>query len=92
MILKILFITILVLYLLKLIARIVLPMLFQKMVNKAQQQVNQQFRQQGAPYNQQQYRQQKPTGQLHVDYVPPKDKEARAADKAGDFIDFEEIK
>ncbi|WP_256010858.1 DUF4834 family protein [Desertivirga xinjiangensis] len=84
--LKFLFITILVLYLLKMIARLLLPLLFQKVVNKAQQNFNNQYR------GQQQHQQQRPAGKLNVDYIPPKEKEARAADKAGDFIDFEEIK
>ena len=34
----------------------------------------------------------RPVGKISVDYVPPKDKEARAADKAGEFIDYEEVK
>ncbi len=85
--LKFLFITILVLYIIRMLARILLPILFQKVVNKAQEQVNSQFG--GQQYN---YQQQRPTGKLKVDYIPPKEKEARAADKAGDFIDFEEIK
>jgi hypothetical protein len=82
--LKFLIITILVLWLLRMVARVLLPFLFKMMVNKAQEQVNRQYRQQ-EPRN-------RPTGKIQVDYVPPKDKEARAADKAGDFIDFEEIK
>jgi len=85
--LKFLFITILVLWLVRMIIRLLLPFLFQKMMHKAQNQMNQQFRQH------QQSEQPRPAGgKLHVDFIPPKDKEARAADKAGDFIDFEEIK
>jgi len=34
----------------------------------------------------------RPEGSVQVDYIPPKDKEARAADKAGEFVDYEEIK
>jgi hypothetical protein len=81
--LKFLLITILVLYLVRLAVRLLLPMLFGHLVNKAQQQAGQ-YRHRQEPGRSQ--------GTLHVDYVPPKDKEARAADKAGDFIDFEEIK
>lgn len=66
------------------IARAVLPLLFKKMVSKAQEHVNSQFRQQEQP--------RRPTGKISVDYVPPKDKEARAADKAGEFIEYEEVK
>ena len=82
--LKFILITILVLWLIKMLARLLLPLLFKKMVSKVQDQVNNQYRQQAAP--------RRPVGKVSVDYVPPKDKEARAADKAGDFIDFEELK
>lgn len=82
--LKFLFITICILWLIKMIVRLLLPILFQKMVNKAQSQVNNQYRRQRNP--------DKPVGKISIDYIPPKDKEARAADKAGDFVDFEEIK
>lgn len=71
-------------WLIKMIARAVLPLLFKKMVSKAQEHVNSQFRQQEP--------QRRPTGKISVDYVPPKDKEARAADKAGEFIEYEEVK
>jgi hypothetical protein len=85
--LRFLIITIGILYLVRLLARIFLPMLFQSVVNKAQQQAQQQA-------GQQQRRQQsrRPEGSLHVDFIPPKDREAKAADKAGDFIDYEEVK
>lgn len=62
-----------------------LPILFQKMVSKVQDQAYQQSRQQQRPTS-------RPTGKINIDYIPPKDKEARAADKAGDFIDYEELK
>lgn len=82
--LKFLFITILVMWLIKMLARLLLPVLFKKMVSKAQQQMNNQY---SRPQQQS-----RPSGKISVDYVPPKDREARAADKAGDFIDFEEVK
>jgi len=87
--LKFILVTILVLYLIKMLARILLPLLFQKVINKAQEQVNKQY---GGQQQYSNFQQSRPTGKLKVDYVPPKEKEARAADKAGDFIDFEEIK
>ncbi len=71
-------------WLIRLIARAVLPLLFKKMVSKAQEHVNSQYRQQEQS--------RRPVGKISVDYVPPKDKEARAADKAGEFIDYEEVK
>jgi len=59
-----------------------MPFLFQKLVNKMQQQANTQYNHQSK----------RPEGSVQVDYIPPKDKEARAADKAGEFVDYEEIK
>jgi hypothetical protein len=86
MFLKILLITIAVLWLLRFAARLLLPVLFQKIVKKAQQQAGQHQQ------YQQQQRQRSPEGRIKVDYVPPKDKEAIAADRAGEFVDFEEVK
>lgn len=82
--LKFLFIIICVLWLVKALVRFILPLIFQKMINKAQQQVHTQYRRERTS--------QRPAGKISIDYIPPKDKEARAADKAGDFIDFEEVK
>ena len=81
--LKFLLISILVMWLIRMLARLLLPLFFKKMVSKAQQHVNNQYREQAPP---------RPTGKISVDYIPPKDKEARAADKAGDFIDYEDLK
>ncbi len=77
--LKYLFIIISVLWLLKMVARILLPMLFQKMVNKAQDQANQRYQQPRAD------------GKIRVDYMPPK-QNGEKLDKAGDFVDYEEVK
>ncbi len=82
---RFLIISICVIYIIRSLARWFLPMLFQGMVNKAQQQ---QFN------RQQQYRQQepkRPEGRLKVDYVPPAPKSA-IPDNEGDFIDYEEVK
>ncbi len=71
-------------WILRMVARIVLPMLFQTVINKTQN-----------PNSQRQYnkpRNQKPEGSIHIDFIPPKDREAKAADKAGDFVEYEEIK
>lgn len=80
-ILKFLFITICILWLIKMIARVLLPIAFQKMMTKAQEQANQRYQQQ---------HQQRPDGHVRVDYMPPKDK--NTGDQAGDFVDYEEIK
>ncbi|MCJ8210710.1 DUF4834 family protein [Mucilaginibacter sp. RS28] len=78
---RLLIISICVLYIIKSLARIFLPMLFQGLVNKAQQQ-----------QNQQQYReQQRPNGSIRVDYMPPAQKKS-VPDSEGEFIDYEELK
>ncbi len=77
---RFLLISILVLYIIRSLARILLPMLFQSLVNKAQQQGQQQ-----------QYRSQKqPDGKVKVDYIP--NNKSQVPDSEGDFIDYEEIK
>ena len=78
--LRFLLIAILVIYIIRSLVRIFLPMIFQSVVNKAQQQ-NQQ----------QQYRSQKPPeGKIKVDYIP--NTKSQVPDSEGDFIDYEEIK
>ena len=81
--LRFLFICICLLWIIKLVARFVLPFIFQSLVNKAQQPNQQQYSKKSS---------RQPDGKIRIDYIPPKDKEARAADKAGEFIDYEEIK
>jgi len=68
-----------VLYFIRMIIRLLLPMLFQRVVNKAQQQGGQQYRQTSRPDN-----------KVHVDYAPKK--KGSIPDSEGDFIDYEEIK
>lgn len=79
--LKFLFITICVLWLLKMVARILLPILFQKIVRKAQNHATQQYQQQ----------QPRPDGKIKIDFVPPRPKDEKI-NKAGDFVEYEEIK
>ncbi len=78
--LKFLFITICVLWLIRMILRLALPYIFQNLVKKAQQQAGQ---------YQQQY-QNRADGRVKVDYVPPR--EPSGADRAGDFVEYEEIR
>ncbi len=77
--LRFLFIAILVLYIIRAAARLLLPMLFQSVVNKAQE------------GQQQQYQQRKPEGRITIDHIPEKPKN-KIPDSAGDFIDYEEVK
>ena len=70
-----------VLYFVRALIRLLLPMLFQRVVNKAQQQAGQQY-----------YHQSRKTdNSVHVDYAPKK-KKGSIPDSEGDFIDYEEIK
>lgn len=81
LLIRFLIISICILYIIRSLVRFLLPMLFQGMVNKAQQQQN----------AQQQYQQKKPTGAIKVDYMPPAQKGA-IPDSEGEFIDYEEVK
>ena len=76
---RFLFIAILVLYIIRALVRLVLPMLFQSVVNKAQQQHQQQYR-----------RPNQPEGKIKVDYIP--NTKNSIPDSEGDFVDYEEIK
>jgi len=78
---KFLLIAIAVLWLLRVLVRLLLPLLFQKVVKKAQQQAQ--------PFQKQN---RKPEGTIQVDYIPPQQKESSPTSKAGDFIDYEEVK
>jgi len=78
-----LLVVIAVLYVIRLIARIVLPRIFQNLMNKAQQQ--QQNHQQNYTRNT------NTTGKIKVDYIPQTPK-SKIPDSEGDFVDYEEIK
>ena len=74
-------VTIFVIYIVRSLARIFMPMLFQKVVNKAQQQ----------QYQQQNYSSNANPGKIKVDSVP-EPKKGSIPDSEGEFIDYEEIK
>ena len=80
--LEFLFTAILVLYIIRSLARIFLPMFFQSVINKAQQQ------QQHQPHSRPQNR---PDAGVKVDYIPQGKKNA-VPDSEGEFVDYEEIK
>lgn len=83
-VIEFLIISALVYYGIRMLMRLLLPMLFQGIVNKAQQQYSQHNRQ---------YRQQRRSaeGSVRVDKAPPKAKSS-IPDSEGDYIDYEEIK
>lgn len=98
--LKFLLITICILYLIRVLARIFLPFLFKKAMNKMQEKMNQQYGGTGGGgFQYREYHfggnnahQQKQDGKITVDYVPPTAKKNPNLDKGGEFVDFEEVK
>lgn len=77
--LRFLIIAILILYVVRIIMRLLAPYLFQSLVNKAQQQ------QQNAN------RAEKPTGRIKVDYIP-EGKKSNIPETEGEFVEYEEVK
>ncbi len=80
--LRFLLISILILYAVRALLRYLIPLLFQSVVNKAQQ-------------SQQSYsrpNQQKPTGKINIDYIPEEATKSKVPDTEGDFVEYEEIK
>lgn len=73
---------ILILWLLRIIGQLLLPLLFKRIIRKAQEQAF------GAPT---QSKASRPEGSIHIDHVPAKSK-GHKKDQAGEFVDFEEIK
>ncbi|RZL07885.1 MAG: DUF4834 domain-containing protein [Pedobacter sp.] len=80
-VLQFIFATILILYILRLLVRLVLPLFLQRAVNKMSGQFN----------GGKQQKQRKPEGSISIDYMPPQAKPGKA-DKLGDFVDYEEVK
>ncbi|WP_374949678.1 DUF4834 family protein [Mucilaginibacter sp.] len=79
---RFLIISICILYILRALVRIFLPMFFSSVVNKAQEQAR----------HQQNYQQQpRQDGRVRVDHVPA-GKKGTVPDSEGEFVDYEEIK
>jgi hypothetical protein len=83
---KFIFITIMVLWLIRLLLRLIFPLVLKNMFSKMQQSA-------ADPRQQQQQRQSRrsPEGSINIDYVPPQPKKGNA-DKLGDFVEYEEVK
>lgn len=90
--LKILLIVILILWVLRLVVTMLFPYLMATFVGKMQREAQKQYEQQTGNYSQEQAP--KPDGKVRIDYVPPKStkKSPSSNGKAGEFVDFEEIK
>jgi hypothetical protein len=87
--LKFLLIAILILWLVRMVARLVLPWAFRKVAGRMQAEAQRHYNQ--AAGKQQGHRA-APEGEIRIDYVPPEAKTPGRGKQAGDFVDFEEIK
>jgi len=80
---KFIFITIIILWVIRLLIRAIFPVMLKNMVGNMQQQATNP--------NQQQQRSARPEGSISIDYMPQKEKKGNA-DKLGDFVEYEEVK
>jgi hypothetical protein len=77
--LQFLFTAILILWLIRLLLRVIFPVVVRSAFGKMQDQgQNSQNR--------------RPEGSISIDYMPPQDKKKGNADKLGEFVDYEEVK
>ena len=88
--LKFLLVAIAVLWLVRMIARLLFPWAMRKMAERVMGKAQQQYSRGGNPY-QQNNRRTRPEGKVSIDYVPPQPSK-KGAKQAGEFVDFEEIK
>ena len=71
-------------WVIRMLLRLVFPLVLKSIFGKMQQQA-------GNSGQQQQREQRKPEGAISIDYVPPQPKHGNA-DKLGDFVEYEEVK
>jgi|SRR5690606_19080101 len=91
--LKFLFIAIAVLWLVRVVARLLFPWAMRKMAEKVMGDARRQYQYKntafrGAGPNEQR----QSDGKVRIDYMPPQNKPKNGAKNAGEFVDFEEIK
>jgi hypothetical protein len=80
-VIKFILITLLVLYIIRILIRLIFPVVLKNMFSKVQQQAQNQAGQNNS----------RPEGSISIDYMPPQPKGGRT-DKLGDFVDYEEVK
>lgn len=91
--LKILLVTILILWMLRMLVTVLFPYLMAMFVGKMQQEAQKQYQQQTGTYDREHAP--RPDGKVRIDYVPPKspkNKPSTSNGRVGEFVDFEEIK
>ncbi|MDQ8003870.1 MAG: DUF4834 family protein [Pedobacter sp.] len=81
---KFIFITIIVLWIIRLLIRLIFPAVIRNAFGNMQQQAQQQ--------QQQQQRPRRPEGTISIDHMPKKEKRRGNADNLGEFVDYEEVK
>lgn len=90
--LKFLFIAILVLWLIRMVVRLLAPWILKKVSQKIMGTAQQQYQQRQRP-QQGNHTQTQPEGEISIDYVPPQAaRPKKGPQKAGEFVDFEEVK
>lgn len=92
--LKFLFISILVLWVIRIIAARLLPWILRRFATKMQEQVFKEFHQQQGqrPQPERPEYKKQAEGKINIDYIPPQAPSQSGPNKAGEFVDFEEIK
>ncbi|WP_134089476.1 DUF4834 family protein [Olivibacter sp. XZL3] len=91
--LKILLVTILILWVLRILVTVLFPYLMAMFVGKMQREAQKQYERQTGSYAQENAP--KPDGKVRIDYVPPKttkNKPSTTNGGVGEFVEFEEIK
>ena len=83
--LEFIIISILVLWVIRGLFRVIFPMILRSVFGNAQNQAT------GNQSQQYQQKSTRPEGAISIDYMPKKEKKGNA-DKLGDFVDYEEVK
>lgn len=81
---KFIFITIIILWVIRLLVRLIFPVMLKSVFGNMQQQA-------ANASQQQNQRPSKPEGSISIDFMPKKEKKGNP-DKLGDFVDYEEVK
>jgi len=81
---KFLFITILILWIIRVILRLIFPLVLKRAFTKMQRN--------GVPGTEPSQASKKPEGAISIDYMPPAEPRKGNSDKLGDFVDYEELK
>ncbi|RZK43773.1 MAG: DUF4834 family protein [Pedobacter sp.] len=79
---KFIFFAIIILWIIRLLVRLIFPVVIKNAFNNMQQQASGASQQQSSS---------KPEGSISIDFMPKKEKKGNA-DKLGDFVDYEEVK